>query len=892
MKDLGHARTPVDEAVGDRAERLAGLRERAEAALADESGREATSGVAASWRDMAHVLEELRTYQVELELQNDELRAAQFEALVAHGRYVALFDHLPMAAWVVTPLGVATTANDLALDWFGLRAGLASFNLLMRFDRVDQPAVHAALAAMEVNRVQVLRGLRLAGPGGGGRVVDVHVVALPAEYHLDRHGLCVLIDRSAQTESERAKETFQTLVDRSDAPIYAMSREGVCLAANDATLRHLGRSRGEVVGHPRGDFMALHEAREHEATERAVLDAAETLTVEETLSRPGSAVPAHVVSCKFPLVDALGAVYGVGSVSTDVTELRSAQRFAWLSEAIFVNATEAIVVADADGSIVRMNEAFERLSSFSAASLVGKPLRALLPVREGVDEGPHPCDLATRDGRWCGELELRGADGQPFDVLATVTVLRDARGVVCNQVLVLTDLTELHDARSRVERLAYYDGLTGLPNRALLNDRLERLVARSVRRRGRFAVLFLDLDHFKVVNDTLGHVAGDGLLKEIAARLKECVRDGDTVARRGGNEFIVVLDDVAPEDAARVAAKIREVVAWPVKLAGHLSYQPHCTVGVALFPADGADVDTLLRNADAAMYAAKAAGRDRTQFFDAELGARNARQFAIETGLRHSLDTDGFVLHFQPKFCLEGRRFCGVEALVRWRRTPTEVVSPGEFLPVAERTGLMVRLDQWVLRAATATLRGWVAQGLWRPEWRVAINQTALSLRARTVASALGEALRDGVVGGLVEIELTETALLESTGAVLDELRAIEALGVQLSIDDFGTGYSSLAYLKNLPIAVLKIDQGFVRDMIDDASDRVLVNAMVHLAHDLGLHVVAEGVEHDAQAEALRALGCEMAQGYHFARPMPASELETRHLRPLAATEVPSAAGG
>ncbi|MEO5656508.1 MAG: EAL domain-containing protein, partial [Nitrospiria bacterium] len=439
-----------------------------------------------------------------------------------------------------------------------------------------------------------------------------------------------------------------------------------------------------------------------------------------------------------------------------------------------------------------------------------------------------------------------------------------------------TQLGRVVERKRTEERLSYianYDPLTGLPNRGLCLDRLKDELVRSRWQERFVAVLFLDLDRFKNVNDTLGHSLGDRLLKAVADRLTACVRAGDTVARLGGDEFVVILRDMArPEDAVPVAQKILDGLARPFVVA-EVELFLTTSIGISQAPADGTDPETLLKNADTAMYRAKDLGKNTFQLYTTDMNFRVFENMELETNLRRALERHEFELHYQPVVDLRSRRLVGAEALVRWRQPDGTLMPPAKFIPVAEETGLIVPLGEWVLRTACEQSKAWRANG--SPGIRVAVNLSARQFHRRgllteQVARALAETGLE--VDGL-GLELTESVLMQTGDSTIDALKALHAMGIPIALDDFGTGYSSLSYLKRFPIATVKIDRSFVHDITTDADDAAIVTAIITMAHSLKLKVVAEGVETAEQLARLKLLGCDQVQGYLLSRPLPAGEM-------------------
>jgi diguanylate cyclase (GGDEF)-like protein/PAS domain S-box-containing protein len=439
-------------------------------------------------------------------------------------------------------------------------------------------------------------------------------------------------------------------------------------------------------------------------------------------------------------------------------------------------------------------------------------------------------------------------------------------------LVVVRDITERKNALERLEFLAHHDPLTELPNRLLLHDRVDQAIALAEREGRRVAVMFLDLDQFKAVNDSLGHAAGDRLLKDVAWRLRQCVRESDTIARLGGDEFVIVLNNVRDTDGVvEVAEKIHKSVAPPITIDGQ-EITSTLSMGIALFPEDGRDFDTLMKKADAAMYHAKESGRSTYRFFAARMNADAVAHLALRSGLHRALERGEFQLYFQPQVSLAGGAVVGAEALIRWNHPERGLVSPAEFIPVAEDSGLIVPMGDWVLRQACRQAALWQAGG---HALTMAVNLSALQFRRGDLERAVREALEEsGLPPQSLELELTESIMIQDHEAVMDMTRRLGALGVQLSIDDFGTGYSSMAYLKRFAVDKLKIDQSFVRDVHTDADNAAITRAIIQMAHSLKLEVIAEGVEDQEVVEFLRDHGCDLAQGFLYGRPMTAQRFE------------------
>ena len=542
-----------------------------------------------------------------------------------------------------------------------------------------------------------------------------------------------------------------------------------------------------------------------------------------------------------------------------------------LNQTIIRSSPFAIYTRDREGIVTAWNPAAEKLFGWRAEQILGRPLlsvpagrqRETVELRERVLRGESILDL---------EVQRQKADGTLFDLSTTLAPLKDASGAINGYLAIAADITARKTAERQVEFLAYRDVLTGLPNRLLLQDRYSQAAAHAERMHRHLALLFLDLDNFKTINDSLGHAVGDALLKEIAARLRECVRETDTISRQGGDEFLIVLSDLSGTEAiVPVLVKIRERLQAPFLIDGH-ELTTSASIGVALYPDDGREFEILHQKADTAMYRAKDAGRNHYRFFDEQMNVEAVEHLRIKNGLRRALERGEFELHYQPQIALGSGRVVGVEALLRWRHPEDGLIPPARFIPVAEDGGLIVPIGEWVLQEACRQAMAWRAQGL--PPLVMAVNLSAVQFRRGELQPAVARILqRTGFEPRLLELELTESIMIHDAEAVLASVRQLKQLGIRLSIDDFGTGYSSLSYLKRFDVDKLKIDQGFVRDLARNPDDAAIVRAIIQMAAGLGLQTIAEGVE-DAEALAmLRQYGCHEAQGFYFARPMAAQAL-------------------
>ena len=585
-------------------------------------------------------------------------------------------------------------------------------------------------------------------------------------------------------------------------------------------------------------------------------------------------------------VDPSGKPLAIFGVVVDVSERLRAEAAMYEKEAQFRATMEAAQVGIfllQDGLFRYANPFLLKLFAYAEGELICRlgPLDVILPEQRAMVQEQIHLRAAGEQGR---TYEITGVrkDGVrfPMTILGSPVTYQGQPASVGT----VLDISLQKEAEHRARELADFDPLTGLPNRRLLRDRSTQLLAAAEREGSEMALVFLDLDHFKRVNDSLGHSVGDELLCAVAQRLATVVRKVDTLARLGGDEFIIALPGVHASGAAEVACRLLDVCATPFVVGGHdLTITP--SIGISLFPVDGRDFETLLRNADAAMYKAKDAGRNAFRFYSSEMNVATLKHLLMESGLRRGLGAREFVLHYQPLVHVESGVTVGVEALIRWQNPELGLIAPDQFIHVAEDIGLINPIGEWVLREACRQIRAWQDAGL--PPLVVAVNVSPLQFRQAgfvdTVASALATS---GLDARFLELELTERTVMQDAELTLGTLSALNIMGVELALDDFGTGYSSLAYLKRFPVGKLKIDRSFVRDLEVDPDDRAIASTILSMGRSLRLKVLAEGVETGEQCEILRGMGCELVQGYHFSRPLPPEQLvEFLRNQPIACKE-------
>jgi diguanylate cyclase (GGDEF)-like protein/PAS domain S-box-containing protein len=700
------------------------------------------------------------------------------------------------------------------------------------------------------------------------------------------------ITDSRQREATLAEKTalLQTLVDNLPSGVSVYDKDLKLVLMNEQAQQLLGITPEVLAQHPDFESLTRWNAERGEYGDidvdafMADLMAKATHPVAHRLER---------VRPNGTVVDLRGAPMphgGFVTIYSDITEQKTIERELRHQSDVFQtlvdNIPGGVTLFGADLQLLAHNKEYARLLDFPPALFDGHPTLERF-FRFNAARGEYGAGDAEAQVQ---QLMARARQGQAHQFKRTRpdgTIL-EVRGLPLADgsfVTIYTDITEQHRAAEAIERLAHRDSLTGLANRYTLEARLDQLVADARRHDRQLAVMFLDMDNFKAINDTLGHGIGDQFLCQVAQRLTGTVRDNDIVARLGGDEFVVVLAEVLePQDASGVASKIIDALNQPVLLGSH-ALRASASIGICFYPQDGRDRGALMQSADIAMYHAKAAGKGVYHFFDSAMMTAASSRLELERALREAVSQQQFVLHYQPQLDGAGQRAIGVEALIRWQKPGGELVPPNDFIPLAEELGLINEMGDWALRTACHTLARWRQRGL--RHLTMAVNLSALQLRNPDLPQRIADALHDsGLPGQALTLEITESVAMQDPQASIERLGLIRALGVRLAIDDFGTGYSSLAYLKRLPLDYLKLDRAFVQDLETDVNDAAICTATIGLAHNLGFAVVAEGVETLAQLRYLANLGCDAFQGFHFSRPLP----EAAAYQWLAAREL--AAGG
>ena len=688
--------------------------------------------------------------------------------------------------------------------------------------------------------------------------------------------------KRAEYEVFESHRYLEAVINTVPTPISVKDEQHRFLLVNDAFCAWAGQPREQLIGATGQLVVGEDQHQRVRDTDAEALASREPIEYENSL-QVGDRVKWNLVR-KTGLARSDGSRVVV-SAFVDISNLKAIESQLRVSERRFRDFAEAageyVWETDAESRFTFVSSRVRSVIGYDDAELVGRTGGDFMPPGEYERVLTWIRENRTADGAF-RDLEHRFVtrSGELLWVQVNAVSLTDAEGNFAGFRGTCRNITDRRKAEERISYLATRDPLTDLPNRLLFNDRLEQGLVNARRKREALALMFIDLDRFKNINDSLGHHVGDLLLQEVAARMQACVRKGDTLSRLGGDEFVVTLEGLQhAEDAAQVAQKIIQSLARPMEIGGHI-LTTSCSIGISIFPADAEDSAALMKNADTAMYHAKEKGRRNFQFFSREMNIRAVERHSLEMALRLALDRDEFELYYQPQIDIATGRIAGSEALLRWRHPEKGLLPPSMFIDVAEETGLIEPIGQWVLRAACTQNRTWQNAGY--PTLRVAVNISARQFnQPREFSKAIGRILASsGLDPSHLELEMTESVLLHNADENIAVLKRLGKLGTRIAVDDFGTGYSSLSYLKQLPIHTLKVDRSFVRDLESDKDSEVIVNTIIAMGHSLKLRVTAEGVENLAQLSALKRLGCDEYQGFLFSKPVSASEFALRFLAP------------
>lgn len=816
-----------------------------------------------------------------LELMHDITERKQAEEALAHNearlRSMLLAMHDGVILWDTA--GRVVLANGAAERILGMPGGSVGARGYADWELCDAEGQALPVAAFPLSRVLVNRmaesGQILGVTRSDGRRCWLQLNAEPIFEQDELVGVVTSfadITRLKEFEARlsRSRDFYLSVLERFPALIWRAGVDGNCDYFNSTWLEFTGRTVDQEKGDGWAEGVHSDDLQRCLDVYRRHFAVRQPFAMEYRLRRHDGQYR-WILDLGRPFLDLDGQFAGYLGACFDVSDRHEAEDRLRLAACVFAESGEGIMITDASRRIVEVNRAFTSITGYTLDEVVGQLPRLLSSGRHDTSFYQRLDQCLTEHGYWHGEIWNRRKNGEIYPEWLGISAICDDKGQITHYLGIFSDITERKASEARIEYMAHHDALTGLPNRLLFRERFDLAIAYAQRNGTRAALLFLDLDRFKAINDSLGHLVGDELLRAVARRLRECMRDTDTLSRQGGDEFLVVLGDLRDVGAAgQVVEKILASFSRPFLLNGQ-ELAISLSVGVSVFPDDAEDFDSLLKMADTAMYYAKEAGRNTYRFFDQRMNVNAVERLLIANGLRRALAQNEFVLHFQPQMDIASGRVTGAEALVRWQSPDAGLIMPGRFISVAEESGLIVPLGEWVLNEACRQAVAWQRPG--SPAVMVAVNLSAIQFkRGELEQTVMGALVRSGLDPGCLELELTESLLLHDTEHVLAAVRRLKSLGIRLSIDDFGTGYSSLAYLKRFAVDRLKIDQSFIRDLGDDADAASIVRAIIQMARSLNLHTVSEGVEEERQLEYLRAFHCDEAQGYFCARPMPAAE--------------------
>jgi len=712
---------------------------------------------------------------------------------------------------------------------------------------------------------------------GEADVFDDAVRSLLAEMATDiSYALGNFAREAARQQAEEAlrdsEEHYRAVTQSAKDGIVTTDAAGNIVSWNPGAAAIFGYTEAEVLAQPVALLVPQRNRRRHRAGMRRIRSGASTLigtTIEVMgLRKDNSEFPLEFLLAKCVIT---GGWFITGTIR-DISQRKQDEAQLRLAAQVFEQSGEGIMVADADCNILMINQAFTAITGYSEAEALGNSPRMLNSGRQDKEFYQAMWAVIAEQGHWQGEIWNRRKNGSIYPEWLSISKVFDGDGTLTNYIGIFSDISQYKAAQDHIQRLAQFDALTGLPNRILLNDRTSHALSMAHRSHAPLALMFLDLDRFKNVNDSLGHRIGDALLVALGQRLSAAVREQDTVSRLGGDEFVLVLPDTDADGAAHIAAKLLETVVQPYQIEQH-ELTITSSIGVAMYPGDGVDFESLSKCADIAMYRAKQEGRNGFCFFTSEMQARSVRTLQLENALRRALERNQLSLHYQPQISLRNDAIIGVEALLRWQHPELGMISPAEFIPIAEDSGQILQLGEWVLRTAARQCRAWMAS--MPVPLTMAVNLSAIQFRHPNLPEMIIQILEEeGLPPCCLELELTESVAMDNPQAAIVVMDRLHACGIRMSIDDFGTGYSSLSYLKRFQVYKLKIDQSFVRDISLDPENETIVGAIISMARSLGLQTIAEGVETPQQLAFLRDQGCDEVQGYYFSKPLPAEQFE------------------
>lgn len=863
------------------------LRTDAEAKLLSEQRRNVPD------RSAEELLHELQVHQIELEMQNESLRQAHVEMEASRDRYVDLYEFSPVSYLTLSSSGTISEANLTATGLLGeerrklLKRRFANFVVPEDIDRWHQYFLRVlqsdvqqdcelSIRRADDSRLDIHLNVRRMENDSGGYAVRIALTDITETRRIEADLRKLHEIEEQAVAREKYEYAYQEWINAMDAvhdPIFLHDMEFRVLRCNKAYQEYAGIPFKQIIGQPYYEvFPKTH------APACYCLRALEKAEAENTAENAEELIGGiSFRSRSFAIRDEQGTYLYSVHIMEDITECKKAVENQNIAAIVF-EAQEGMLVADANGLILTVNRSFTKITGYLPEEVIGKNPRILSSGRH--DQSFYDAMWASikRLGYWEGEIWNKRKNGEVYPEHLCITAVKDKGGVLRNYVATLTDITMSRDAADEIQHLAFYDTLTRLPNRRLLLERLKLALASSARTGNYGAILFLDLDNFKALNDTLGHDIGDLLLQAVALRLESCVREGDTVARLGGDEFVIIMNELSDQDleaAAQTEAigkKILNELNLPYQLASY-DYRSTPSIGANLFIGHKTSIEELLKQSDIAMYQAKKAGRNTLRFFDPAMQESIIERARIEAELQAALENRQFELYYQIQVDSSGHAL-GAEALIRWNHPDRGMVPPIQFIPLAEETGQILLIGHWVLDTACAQLALWQKNALTR-DLTLSVNVSARQFHQDDFAGQVRQVLLHHAINpAKLKLEPTESILLDNIDEAVATMNALKVLGIQFALDDFGTGFSSLQYLKRLPLNQLKIDQSFVSDLDSGENDRAIVRTIIAMAHGLNLDVIADGVETAEQLQVLQQNGCQHFQGYLFGAPVPIEQFE------------------
>ncbi|MET0074176.1 MAG: EAL domain-containing protein [Candidatus Thiodiazotropha lotti] len=787
-------------------------------------------------------------------------------------QYKSLFDNQPDAALVVDKFNVIKLANKKASALFGFRSPeMMEGHFLLRLFSVNETVrVKKTLVGLKRDAPVCVEDVSYKDELGVMHHLDLHLTATFDTILASDLVLVTVQIHKFDMEDGVNKNSLLAILNNLDASVVTYNRDGICTFANNYFLKVNNKHYEDVVGRRRESWMPYDMAVKEEAKSAKVLISGLSSSDEVELSTNRDHDSRYVIS-RFPIIGKNSSVpSGTGELIADVTRQRVQEEQLTLALNAFRLSRDAIVMTNDQNKIISVNDAFVRITGYTESEALGNDPSLLASHRHDHHFYKRMWDSINQNNHWEGEIWNRRKSGEIYPEWLSISKIVDEINDNIHYIAVFTDITQKKQTEDEIENLAFYDVLTGLANRYLLADRVTKAVQADMRSGATSALVYFDLDHFKKVNDTMGHSVGDKLLQEVAIRMKRLIREKDTLSRLGGDEFVLFMPDIDPNDIeARLHALVSQLNQQYKILDTEVTIS--ASFGVAISPDDGGAYESLLRHADMAMYKAKEDGRNSVCFFNRRLELKAIKKIKIDNELRYAIDAQELSLVFQPQLMLSKESVVGCECLLRWKSRVLGEVSPAEFIPVAEKSGLINSIGKWVLQQAVSKTKELLQIN---PEIKMAVNISASQLRSNDFLSSLLEICNDYEVPACnIELEVTESMLMEKADSTMKLLKSLANHGFHMAIDDFGTGYSSLAYLNWMPVSAIKIDREFVQDIHHNKKHRKVCVSIIRLARSLDIKTVAEGVESHEQLKILQQEGCDMIQGFHYSKPLSGSQM-------------------